>query len=76
MCTVKIGLCALAFASLIQVSALAQTPSSGGVLEKLSGHVADLNKKALAGDTKAQLRLGIAFEFGQGVDKNVGKAIH
>ena len=76
MYMVKIGLRALAFAALIPACATAQTPSSGGVSERLSGHVADLNKKALAGDTKAQLRLGIAFEFGQGVDKNVDKAIY
>jgi TPR repeat protein len=76
MCTVKIALGALAFAALIPVSAIAQSPGSGAAPEKLSGHVADLSKKALAGDTKAQLRLGIAFEFGQGVDKNVDEAIH
>jgi TPR repeat protein len=76
MYTVKIGLGALAFAALIPACGIAQTPSSGGNSHRLSGHVADLNKKALAGDTKAQLRLGIAFEFGQGVDKNVDEAIH
>jgi hypothetical protein len=76
MCTVKIGLRALAFAALISASAVAQTPNSGVASERLSGHVAALKKKALAGDTKAQLRLGIAFEFGQGVDKNVDEAIH
>jgi TPR repeat protein len=76
MCTVKIALRALAFAALVPACAIAQTSSAGGVPKKLSGRVADLNKKALAGDTKAQLRLGIAFEFGQGVGKNVGEAMH
>src|ERR1700686_2557834 len=72
----KIGLRALAFLALLPVSAIAQTPNSGLIPEKLSGDMAALSKKALAGDTRAQLQLGIAFEFGQGVDKNFDDAIY
>jgi TPR repeat protein len=76
MRTVKIGLAALVLAAFASVSAVAQTPSSEPVPERLSRRVEALSKKALAGDTAAQLRLGIAFEFGQGVDKNLDEAIH
>jgi uncharacterized protein len=72
----KIGLRALAFVALLPVSAIAQTPSSGLIPEKVSGDMAALSKKALAGNTRAQLQLGIAFEFGQGVDKNFDDAIY
>ena len=76
MRTVKIGLRALVLAAFASVSALAQIPSSGPVPEKLHRRTEALSKRALAGDTEAQLRLGIAFEFGQGVDKNLDEAIH
>ena len=76
MRTVKIGICALVLAAIASVSAVAQTPSSEPVPERLNHRMEALSKKALAGDTVAQLRLGIAFEFGQGVDKNLDTAIH
>src|ERR1700751_2845988 len=58
--------CDLAFVALPPISTIAQGPSSDLMREKASGNFAALNKKALAGDTRSQLRLGIAFEFGQG----------
>jgi hypothetical protein len=58
------------FVALLPISAIAQGQSSALMPEKASGNFAALNKKALAGDTRSQLQLGIAFEFGQGVDKN------
>ena len=73
---VKMGLPSFVFAALLLPCAFAQTPGSGANSEKLTGHVAELKKKALAGDTKAQVQLGIAFERGQGVGKNVNEAIH
>ena len=76
MSTVKIRFYLLAFAALISTSAIAQTPGSEATPAKLSGHAAELKKKALAGDTKAQLRLGIAYEFGEGVARNVDEAAH
>jgi TPR repeat protein len=76
MSTVKIRLSLLTFAALISASAIAQTPGSEAAPAKLSGHAAELKKKALAGDTKAQLRLGIAFEFGEGVGRNLDEAAH
>jgi TPR repeat protein len=72
----NIGLRALGFAAVLSVSASAQTLSSRPVPEKHNAQLAALSKKALAGDTRAQLRLGVAFEFGQGVDKNVDEAMH
>ena len=48
----------------------------GLAAEKVRRDMAALNDKALAGDTQAQLQLGIAFEFGQGVDKNLDEAMH
>ena len=74
MSTVKFRLYLLALAALISASSFAQTPGSEAAPSKLSGHVAALEKKARAGDTKAQLRLGIAFEFGEGVAKNLDEA--
>ena len=75
MGTFNIGLRLLGFAALLAVSTTAQTLSSGPVPEKLNGELAALSEKALAGDTRAQLRMGIAFEFGQGVDRNVDEAM-
>src|SRR5437868_2076477 len=62
----NIGLFALGFAALLSVSAFSQTPNRPSSLpDKVDGQLADLSKKALAGDTNAQLRMGLAFEFGQ-----------
>jgi hypothetical protein len=72
----NIGLFALGFAALLSVSAFPQTlnrPSS--LPDKGDGQLADLSKKALAGDTNAQLRMGLAFEFGQGVNKDLSQAM-
>ena len=66
----------LAFVVLSPISAIAQGPSSDLMPEKATGNFAALNKKALAGETRSQLQLGIAFEFGQGVDKNFEEAMH
>jgi TPR repeat protein len=66
----------LGFAALLSISTFAQTPNSASAPEKLSGRLEELSKRALAGDTKAQLRLGLAYEFGDGVEKNVDKAMH
>jgi TPR repeat protein len=66
------------FASWVLLSnlGLAQTPVSVHVPDSANPEVADLGKKALEGNTKAQLRLALAFEFGQGVQKNLKEAIH
>ena len=64
------------FVALLQVSAIGQTVGPGLAAEKVRRDMAALNDKALAGDTQAQLQLGIAFEFGQGVDKNLDEAMH
>jgi len=66
---------ALGFAALLALSASAQTLNSESAQEKADAQLAALNKKALAGDTWAQLQLGIAFEFGQGVEKNLEQAM-
>jgi TPR repeat protein len=76
MSTVKIRLYLLTFAALISISAFAQSPGSEATPSKLSRRVAELKRKALAGDTKAQLRLGIAFEFGEGATRNLDEAAH
>jgi uncharacterized protein len=76
MSTVKIRFYLLAFAALLSASAVAQTPGSEATPAKLGRRLAELKKKALAGDTKAQLRLGIAYEFGEGVSRNVDEAAH
>jgi len=75
MGSLNIGLRVLGFAVLLAVSTSAQTLNSELIPEKLSGELAALSKKALAGDTNAQLRMGLAFEFGQGVDRDVDKAM-
>ena len=59
------------FVALLPISAIAQGPSSALRPETGTKNFAALNKKALAGDTRSQLQLGIAFEFGHGVDKNL-----
>jgi len=61
-------------AALISTSAIATKPWFGRQPHETECHAAELKKKALAGDTKAQLRLGIAFEFGEGVARNVDEA--
>lgn len=66
----------LAFVAWLPVCAVAQTPSSAIMPEKTNGGITELSRKAVAGDTRAQLQLGIAFEFGQGVDKNIEEAMH
>lgn len=78
MRTLKIGLGlrVLGFATLLSVSASAQTSTSQQVPERPDGKLSALSKKALAGDVKAQLRMGLAFEFGQGVDKSLDKAMY
>ena len=73
---VGLGLRVLGFAALLSVSASAQTSTSQHVPDKLNGKLSALSKKALSGDTKAQLRMGLAFEFGQGVDKSLDKAMY
>ena len=66
----------LGFAALLSVPAFGQTPNSTTVPEKLGGRLEELNKRALDGDTKAQLRMGLAYEFGDGVEKDLDKAMH
>lgn len=72
---IKIGVCALAAAALFAIPASAQNASSASTPPKSSGHLENLSKKARAGDTKAQLRMGLAFEFGQGVQKDSAEAM-
>jgi len=76
MCMFNTVLRMLGFAALLSVSSSAQTLSSVALSEKPDSQLAALSKKALAGDTQAQLRMGIAFEFGQGVDQNLVEAMH
>ena len=66
----------LGFAALLSVSTFGQTPNSTPVPDKLSGRLQELNKRAINGDTKAQLRMGLAYEFGDGVAKDLDKAMH
>jgi hypothetical protein len=66
----------LGLAALLSVSAFGQTRNSTPVPEKLSGRLEELNKRAIDGDTKAQLRLGLAYEFGDGAAKDMDKAMH
>ena len=73
---IVLSLGVLGLATFLSVSSSAQTTNSESVPEKLSAQLSALNKKALAGDTKAQLRMGLAFEFGQGVAKNLDRAMH
>jgi hypothetical protein len=65
MCMFNTVLRMLGFAALLSVSSSAQTLSSVALSEKPDSQLAALSKKALAGDTQAQLRMGIAFEFGK-----------
>src|SRR5580700_1309361 len=71
----SVGICVLGLAGLLSVSVFAQTSSTGLLHDKVDGQLADLSKKALEGDTNAQLRMGLAFEFGQGVDKDLDQAM-
>ena len=71
----SVGIRVLGLAALLSVSVFAQTSSTGMLPHKVDGHLADLSKKALEGDTNAQLRMGVAFEFGQGVDRDLDQAM-
>jgi TPR repeat protein len=62
-----------AFAS---CSASSQTLGSQTNLGNGNPQVEALSRKALGGDTRAQLLLGMAFEFGQGVEKDLEEAMH
>jgi uncharacterized protein len=75
MGTLNKGLCFIGFTALITASVSSQTLSSLPVPENASGQMAALSKKALAGDTKAQLRMGLAYEFGQDAEKNLANAM-
>lgn len=76
MCSFNSVLLALLLAGFLGVSSSAQTPDSETEPEKLTSRMESLNKRALAGDTKAQLQIGLAYEFGDGVTKNPDKAMH
>ena len=76
MCKFLSALPALAFVTLLSAPAIAQTSGSSPDPERAGGNLAELNKKALQGNTRAQLQLGLAFEFGDGVEKNKGEAMH
>lgn len=71
----NIGLCVLGFVALLSFPAFAQTPNPVSLPDKVDGQLQELSKKALAGDTNAQLRMGLAFEFGQGVDRDLDQAM-
>lgn len=65
------------FAALVFTApSLAQTRNSASEPEKLSGRIDALSKRAQAGDTRAQLQIGLAYEFGDGVAKDADKAMH
>jgi len=65
----------LAFMALLPVCATAQSSGPALAPEKVNADVAALNRKALAGDPRAQLLLGMAFEFGQGVERSIDEAM-
>jgi TPR repeat protein len=67
---------AIALMALIAVSSLAQTSNSAPHPERLTGRMEALSKRAVAGDTRAQLQMGLAYEFGDGVAKDMDKAMH
>jgi TPR repeat protein len=71
----KVVCSGVAFLAFLAVSVSPQTLSSAPDQAKLNGHLSELMKKALSGDPKAQLRMGLAFEFGQGVAKDLRKAM-
>src|ERR1051326_3033312 len=75
MSNFHIHLCVLALAASLGASASAQSLGSAALPDKMSDQLEALSKKALEGDTNAQLRMGLAFEFGQGVDKNLEEAM-
>jgi TPR repeat protein len=76
MCLLKFALRAMALAALLAVSSSAQTPDSANDPDKLTGRMDTLSKRALGGDTRAQLQMGLAYEFGNGVTKDADKAMH
>jgi TPR repeat protein len=58
------------------ISLLGQKPETAPLAESAHGRLEELSKKALAGDTKAQLQMGLAYEFGNGAEKNIDRAMH
>ena len=69
-------LCFIGFAAFAAASTSSQTLDSAPIPEKPDVQLTALSKKALAGNTKAQLQMGLAYEFGQGTDKNIENAMH
>jgi uncharacterized protein len=64
----------LVLGGLLPVSVIAQTPGPAQAHDKSNVDVADLIKRAQGGNTRAQLQLGIAYEFGEGTKKDLGEA--
>ena len=75
MTRLRSGSCLLTIAALLATSASAQGIGSLPAPESPGGRLEALSKKALGGDTKAQLRMGLAFEFGEGVQKDLEQAM-
>lgn len=63
-------------ALLVSISLPAQTPDSVSLPEQLHGRLEELSKRAANGDTKAQLQMGLAYEFGDSIAKDIDKAMH
>lgn len=59
----------------VSLSVSAQSANTGASPARTDAQLGALSRKAAAGETRAQLQLGLAFEFGQGVDKNIGEAM-
>ena len=63
------------FVVLLPIPGIAQGTGSAPMSEKSRANFMAITRRALEGDTRSELRLGIAFEFGQGVDKNLVEAM-
>lgn len=76
MCKLKLAQHLLVPALFVSAALFAQTPDSSSPPRQLHGRLEELSKRALAGDTRAQLEVGLAYEFGNGVGKDMDKAMH
>src|SRR5438445_4652321 len=75
MSTIKAGACTFFLMTFLSISLQAQTFNSRPVSKISKSYVSGLNNKARSGNTEAQVRLGLAYQFGEGVDKNFDEAI-
>jgi hypothetical protein len=75
MRAIKTNKCVVILTVFISVSLQAQNLNSRSVSKVSSSYLSSLSAKASSGNTEAQVRLGLAYQFGEGVQRNLVEAM-